>query len=156
MVQSIGEWVNAYQRVTHYFRALDVWQPPPHLLALAVLERALSKAGGDHGPPPLRLAMDEVHTLLGQQVPGPQGQAGASLDLRGSVCWRVGVSLADGAGRDALRDASEIHHLRPVPDNVPGPMVPQPLEPSVFTRAVRALTTGVRLRLGAGWRRRHA
>jgi hypothetical protein len=152
MLQSIGEWWKAYQRVTHYFRALDIWQPPPHLLALAVLERALRKADRDHGPTPLRLAMDEVHALLGQQVPGPQGAAGASPDLRGSVCWRFGSSFADGAGRNALRDAREIDRLRPVPDDVPGPMVPQPLEPSVLMRAVRALTTGIRLRLGIGWR----
>lgn len=156
MLRSIGEWLNAYQRVTHYFRALDIWQPPPHLLALAVLERALSKADGDHGPPPLRLAMDEVHTLLGQQVPAPPGPAGEGPDLRGSVCWRIGSSFADGAGRDALRDAREIHRWRPVPEDVPGPMVPQPLEPSALTRAVSALTTGVRLRLVTAWHRRHA
>jgi hypothetical protein len=156
MLRSIGEWVNAYQRVTHYFRALDIWQPPPHLLALAVLERALTKAGGDQHPPPLRLAMDEVHTLLGQQVPVTEGAPGAGLDLRGSVSWRICSLFARGAGRDALPDAREIDRLRPVPDDVPGPMVPQPLEASVFARASRAVTTGIRLRLGNGWRRRHA
>ncbi len=56
VLRSMGEWLSTYQRVTHYFRALDVWQPPPHLLALVVLERALSKADGAHGLTPLRLA----------------------------------------------------------------------------------------------------
>lgn len=156
MLQSIGDWLTAYQRVTHYFRTLDVWQPPPHLLALAVLERALSKADGDRGPTLLRLAMDEVHTLLGQQVSTSHDPAGAGLDWRGSVCWRIGSWLADGAKHDALRDPSEIYRLRPVPAEVPGPMVPQRLEASPLTRAVRALTTGIRVRLEAAWLRRHA
>ena len=161
MLQSIGEWLSAYQRVTQYFRALDVWQPPPHLLALAILERALSKADGGHGLTPLRLAMDEVHTLLGQQFseshdPASHDPAGAGLDWRGSVCWRIGSWLADGANPDALRDPSEIFRLRPVPADAPGPMVPQPLEASPLTRAARALTTGIRVRLGAGSLRRHA
>jgi hypothetical protein len=156
VLQSIGDWLSAYQRVTHYLRALDVWQPPPHLLALAVLERALSKADGDRGVPPLRLAMDEVHTLLGQQVSVSHDPAGAGLDWRGSVCWRIGSWLADGAKHEALRDPSEIYRLRPVPAEAPGPMVPQPFEASPLTRAVRALTTGIRVRVEAAWLRRHA
>ena len=155
-LKSFGEWLIAYQRVTHYFRTLHVWQPPPHLLALTVLERALSKADGDHGLTPLRLAMDEVHTLLGQQASVSHDPDAASLNWRGSVCWRIGSWLADGAKQDGFRDPSEIYRLRPVPADAPGPMVPQPLEASPLTRAVRELTTGIRLRLGAGWRRRHA
>ncbi len=153
----MGEWLSTYQRVTHYFRALDVWQPPPHLLALVVLERALSKADGAHGLTPLRLAMDEVHALLGRQAPVSHDLAEASPDWQGSVCWRIGSWLADGGKRDLLRDAGEMSPPRPVPADAPGPMVPQPLEASPLTRAARAVASGIRhLRLGAGWRRRHA
>ncbi len=156
MLQSIGEWMSAYQRVTHYFRVLDVWQPPPHVLALAVLERALSRTDGDRGLTPLRLAMDEVHALLGQQVSTSHDPGAATLDSRGSVCWRISSWLADGAKPDALRDPGEIDRLRPVPADAPGPMIPQPLEVSPLTRAVRTLTAGIRVRLEAGWLRRHA
>jgi hypothetical protein len=152
----MGEWFSTYQRVTHYFRALEIWQPPPHLLALVVLDRALSKADGGHGVTPLRVAMDEVHALLGQQASLTHGPAGADVDLFGSVCWRFGVRLTDGGKRDVLGDAGEASRLRPVPPAAPGPMVPQPLEASPLARAARALTAGIRLRLGAGWRRRHA
>lgn len=67
LARSLGEWLRAYQRVTHYFRALDVWSPPPHLLAWAVLERAMRRTAGAHGVAPTRLAMDEVQAMLREQ-----------------------------------------------------------------------------------------
>src|SRR5262249_40716481 len=109
-----------------------------------------------HGLTPLRLAMDEAHRLLGQQVSAAGDPAGAGVEYRGSVCWRIGSWLADEGKRDALRNPSEIYRLRPVPAQAPGRMVAQPLQAPALTRAGRALTTGIRGRLEAGWLRRHA
>lgn len=156
VLQSIGEWLSAYQRATHYFRALEIWQPSPHLLALVVLERALTRADRDRGSTPLRLAMDEVHALLGQQVSICRDPSGAGLDWRASVRSRIGSWLTDGAKQDTLRNPREIHDLRPVPPDAPGPMVPRPLEPFPLMGAVRALTAGIRVRLEGTWLRRHA
>jgi hypothetical protein len=160
--RSLGEWLRAYQRVTHYFRALDVWSPPPHLLAWAVLERAVHRTAGDHGVAPIRLAMDELQVMLREQgeaaraVPDPSVRSGR---------WRIGSWPAgDGERMSVRHDAGSAPlvvpwtgRLTPVPTMVPAPMVPQPLEGSAFTRALTELTNRIRhFGLGSRWRRGHA
>jgi hypothetical protein len=164
-LRSLGEWLSAYQRVTHYFRALDVWQPPPHLLAWVVLERAVSRTTGDHDTPPLRLAMEEVHALLREQGGVLHDLPGASRPWYGSVWWRICSWLArDGRHitvqhdtGTALRLMRHPERLMAVPAPAPAPMVPQPLDLSPLRRLRNGLAAGTRhVRFGPRWRRRHA
>jgi hypothetical protein len=165
-LRSLGEWLRAYQRVTHYLRALNVWEPPPHLLARTVLERAVRRAAGD-GPSrvPLWLAMEEMHALLGEQDGASQDARDARAILQDSACWRTGAWLMDGGKHIAVEHAAGAARLlierpvalAPVPIAAPSPMVPQPLDLYPLRRLLRALTDKVlRLRFGLPWKRRHA
>jgi len=136
LLQPPGEWLRAYQRATHYFRALDIHEPPPHLLACAVVERALHRAAQHrNNVSPLWLAMEEVHTLLWEQVRRPDGPSASTLGPD-SVSWRVAASLVWGRTRAPVgtnRNTDPAppprpEHLRPLPDPLPAPMAPQSFE----------------------------
>jgi hypothetical protein len=159
---ALGEWLSAYQRVTHYLRVLNVWEPPPHLLARAVLERAVRRAGGDHAMMPVGLAMEELHALLREQD-------GASQDpyvvLTDSAGWRTGAWLAAGwkritvspdtGGAQTLSERAE--GQRPLLAPSPAAMVPQPFDLYSARRLLRACADKIqRLRFGIRWKRRHA
>jgi hypothetical protein len=140
LLQPLGEWLRAYQRATHYFRALDIHEPPPHLLACAVVERALHRAVTyRNNVSPLRLAMEEVHTLLWEQVRQPDGSAAPALGPD-SVSWRVAASLVERAARPSVGTNTNPatpprpEHMRPLPDPFPAPMAPQSFEPFSLRR----------------------
>lgn len=128
LLQPLGEWLRAYQRATHYFRALDIHEPPPHLLACAVVQRALHRAAEHrNNVSPLWLAMEEVHTLLWEQVRRPDDSS-ASAPGPESVSWRVAASLDEATAPVPAGIPSRPEHLRPLPDPVPAPMAPQSFE----------------------------
>jgi hypothetical protein len=127
LLQPLGEWLRAYQRTTHYFRALGIHEPPPHLLACAVVERALHRAATHrHNVSPLWLAMEEVHTLLWEQVRRPDGLASALGP--DSVSWRVAASLDEEKAPALVAIPSGPERLKPLPDLLPAPMPPQSFE----------------------------
>jgi len=127
-LQPLGEWLRAYQRATHYFRALDIHEPPPHLLAGAVVERALYRAARQrNNASPLWLAMEEVHTLLWEQVGRPDGSSASSLGPD-SVSWRIAASLDERRAPVPIGIPSRPERLRPLPDPLPAPMAPQSFE----------------------------
>jgi len=130
LLQPLGEWLRAYQRATHYFRALDIHEPPPHLLACAVVERALHRAAGQrNNVSPLWLAMEEVHTLLWEQVRRPDDSSASALGPD-SVSWRVAASLDEAKAPVPVGVGipSRPEHLRPLPDPLPAPMASQSFE----------------------------
>jgi hypothetical protein len=128
LLQPPGEWLRAYQRATHYFRALDIHEPPPHLLACAVVQRALHRAARHrNNVSPLWLAMEEVHTFLCEQVRRPDGSPASALGPD-SVSWRVAASLDEGRAPVLAGTPSRPEHLRPLPDPLPAPMAPQSFE----------------------------
>ena len=126
--RSIGEWLCAYQRLTHYCRALDIWSPPPHLLAWSVIERAVNRTSSDREVAPVRLALEELQAVL-----HISREAGST------------VPVAPWTGR-----------FKPVPEMMPAPMVPQPLEVFELKGVLAELANRLR-QLGFGsWWRRHA
>ncbi len=128
LLQPLGEWLRAYQRATHYFRALDIHEPPPHLLACAVVERALHRATKHrNNVSPLWLAMEEVHTLLWEQVRRPDGSSASALGPD-SISWRVAASLDEGRAPVLVEVPSRPERLKPLPDPLPAPMAPQSFE----------------------------
>jgi hypothetical protein len=143
----LGEWLRAYQRATHYFRALDIREPPPHLMACTVLERALRRDPTNRIVNPLRLAMEEVHTLLWEQVRERVGSLAGSLG-QDSVCWRAAAWLAQGTVRipagtgtdGGAAAAPRPEGVRPLPDPVPAPMAPQSFEFFSLKRLLDAIT----------------
>ena len=164
--RALGEWLSAYQRVTHYLRVLNVWEPPPHLLARTVLERAVRRAGADHAVMvPVGLAMEELHALLWEQEGTSQNSHDPYVVLTGSASWRTGAWLAAGGKRIAVRpDSGGAETLterpegqRPLLAPSPASMVPQPFELYSARRLLRACADRIqRLRFGIRWKRRHA
>ena len=164
--QALGEWFCAYQRVTHYLRVLNVWEPPPHLLARTILERAVGRAGGDHTVMvPVWLAMEELHALLREQEGATQDSHDPVAILTGSASWRTGAWLVPGGkriavghdtgGRETLTERPE--GQRPLLAPSPASMVPQPFDLYSARRLLRACTDRIqRLRFGLRWKRRHA
>jgi hypothetical protein len=164
--RALGEWLCAYQRVTHYLRVLNVWDPPPHLLARTVLERAVRRAGGDRAVMvPVGLAMEELHMLLQEQDGDRRDTQDPYVILTGSASWRTGAWLAadgkriavraDTAGAETLTERAE--GQRPLLAPSPASMVPQPFDLYSARRLLRACADKVqRLRLGIRWKRRHA
>ena len=164
--RALGEWLSAYQRVTHYLRVLNVWEPPPHLLARTVLERAVRRAGGEHAVMvPVGLAMEELHALLREQDGAWQNSHDPYVILTGSASWRTSAWLAVGGKRIAVRpDIAGAETLTQRPDGqwpllapLPASMVPQPFELYSARRLLRACADRIqRLRFGIRWKRRHA
>ena len=164
--QALGEWLCAYQRVTHYLRVLNVWEPPPHLLARTILERAMRRAGGDHTVMvPVWLAMEELHALLREQDGATQDGHDPLVILTGSASWRTGAWLAPGGKRIAIghdpsggeTPAERPEGQRPLLAPSPASMVPQPFDLYSARRLLRACADRIqRLRFGLRWKRRHA
>jgi hypothetical protein len=164
IVEPLGEWLRAYQRATHYFRALDIREPPPHLLACAVLERALRRDPTDRIVSPLGLAMQEVHTLLWEQGRERGGSLAGALG-QDSVSWRATAWLAQGTMRTPARAVTDAgagaaprpEGMRPLPDPVPAPMAPQSFEFFSLRRLLYAIVgRGPRPAFGTIGKRPHA
>jgi hypothetical protein len=163
---ALGEWLSAYQRVTHYLRVLNVWEPPPHLLARTVLERAVRRAGGEPAVMvPVGLAMEELHALLREQDGAWQNSHDPYVILTGSASWRTGAWLAAGGKRIAVRPGTAGAETltegpegqRPLLAPSPASMVPQPLDLYSARRLLRACADRIqRLRFGIRWKRHHA
>jgi len=151
-----GEWVKAYQRVTHYLRAIDVWSPPPHVLAWRVVARAVLRGGAT---PPLRRAMEEVHVMLSSGRDAVRGPS--RIAWEGSVRWRLG-SWLEGGGCDVLKGDAPLPDAwgpqgpapEPVPAAAPAAMIPQSLPSMTFGRLLTALSRMAFWPASAGGRRR--
>ena len=157
LLPPLGEWLRAYQRATHYFRALDIHEPPPHLLACTAVERALHRAAERrNNVSPLWLAMEEVHTLLWEQVRQPDDSSALAFGPD-SVSWRVAASLVEGRARIPVSTLSRPEHLRPLPDPLPAPMAPQSFELFSVRRILDAIAgRPPRPAFGTVGKRRHA
>ena len=165
-LRALGDWLSAYQRVTHYLRVLNVCEPPPHLLARTVLERAMRRIGGGRAViVPVWLAMEELHALLREQDGASPDGHDLHAILTGSASWRTGAWIAvgekriaagpDTGGAENITDRPE--GQKPLLTPSPASMVAEPFELYSARRLVQAcVDRALRLRFGIRWKRRHA